>query len=163
MKIVKVLMLFAVAAIAIAMMTSGCLDSAGDIAEDISQIGEKDYRVTLIKGVKRDIGVNSEYGLLIKRVRGKQTSQIGEVREKAEIVIEIFSNNISIAQRTLTTGLDQEIQVERLTLGLVRVDRSEEYASIRIREKIDVVGYGEKAGGTIKKVSEGAIESATSS
>ena len=149
--------------IGVAMMTSGCVDDASDIAEDISEIGEKDYSVTLIKGVKRDIGVNSEYGLLIKRVRGRTAGHSGTTPKEAEVVIEIFSNNISIGQRTLTTGFDQEIQVKRLTLELVRVDRSEEYASIRIIERIDIVGYGEKAGETMKKVAEGVIESATSS
>ena len=152
-----------VAMIAIAMMTSGCFEDAGDIAKDISEIGSKDYQETFIKGEKRQIAVDSEYALLIKRVHGRTAGHSGTTPKEAEVVIEIFSNNISIGQRTLTTGFGQEIEIERLTLELIRVDRSEEYASIRIREKIDVVGYGEKVGGTMKKVAEGAIESATSS
>lgn len=149
-------------AIAIAMaavlMVSGCVEEVGDIAEDIGDIGEKEYTVTLIKGVKRDIDVNSEYALLIKRVHCKQ----GVIKE-AEVLIEIFSNNISIGQRTLIQESGEEVEVDRLTLELVRVDRSAEYASIKISERVDIIGYGEKAGETAKKIAGGAIESATSS
>ena len=147
-------------AIAIAMiavlMTSGCVEEASDIAEDISEIGSKDQSVTLIKGVKRDVGVDSEYALLIKRVHGKQG-----IVEEAEVVIEIFSNNISIGQRTLIRGSDEEVEVERLILELVRVDRSEEYASIKISEKVDIVGHGEKVAGAVGKIAESVAKSQT--
>jgi hypothetical protein len=147
-------------AIAIAMtavlMVSGCVNEVGDIAEDIGDIGEKEYTVTLIKGVKRDIDVNSEYALLIKRVHGKQ----GMIKE-AEVLIEIFSNNISIGQRTLIQGSDEEVAVERLTLKLVRVDRSEEYASIQIKEKVDIVGYGKETAEAVGNIAKSVAESQT--
>jgi hypothetical protein len=147
-------------AIAIAMtavlMVSGCVKEVGDIAEDIGDIGEKEYTVTLIKGVKRDIDVNSEYALLIKRVHDKQ----GMIKE-AEVLIEIFSNNISIGQRTLIGGSDEEVAVERLTLKLVRVDRSEEYASIQIKEKVDIVGYGKETAEAVGNIAKSVAESQT--
>lgn len=145
-------------AIAIAMtavlMVSGCVEEVGDIAEDIGDIGEKEYTVTLIKGVKRDIDVNSEYALLIKRVHGKQ----GMIKE-AEVLIEIFSNNISIGQRTLIQGSDEEVAVERLTLKLIRVDRSEEYASIKIKEKVDILGYGKETAEAVGNIAKSVAES----
>ena len=160
MKIAKVLVVFAIAiAMAAILMTSGCVEDAGDIAEDISEIGSKEYSVTLIKGVKRDIGTNSEYALLIKYIRGKRISPLNSVMEPAEVVIEIFSNNISVEQRTLIVGVEQSIG--RLTLELVRVDRSEEYASIKISEKIDVVGYGEKTIGKVGDIAKSVAESQT--
>jgi hypothetical protein len=159
MKIAKVLPLFAIAIAMIAVLAiSGCVEDAGNIAEDISEIGSKDYSVTLIKGVKRDIGVDNEYALLIKCVRGKRYP-VDQMTKEAEVVIEIFSNNISIAQITLLAGAEESI--DRLKLELVRVDRSEEYASIKISEKVDVVGRAEETAGAVGKIAESIVKSQT--
>ena len=144
--------------IMIAIAMSGCVEEAGDVAEDISDIGSKDYSVTLIKGVKRDL-VDSEYGLLIHFISGKQFDTQNNVAREAEVVIEIFSDNISIGQRTLEAGFDKEVETQRLTLGLNRVDTGEQYASIKIRETVDIAGYGEKAVGAIGDIAEAVAES----
>ena len=144
--------------IAIVMALSGCIEDASDITKDISEIGSEQYSVTLIKGVKRDLA-DSEYGLLIHRIRGRQNSALSDVPKRAEVVIEIFSNNISIGQKTLEAGLDKEVKIERLTLGLNRVDTREEYASIRISERIDIAGYGEKAVGAVGDIAKSVAES----
>ena len=145
-----------VAMIAMAIAASGCVEEASDIARDISDIADKKYQITFIKGERRPVAVDSEYALLLKKTRtysGKFHSQQGE------IVVEIFSNNISIGQKTLKTGIDEEVKIKRLTLQLVRVDTSEEYASIKISEKIDVVGYGEKAVGVVGDVAKSVAKS----
>lgn len=146
-----------VAVTAVVLAASGCVEDAGDIAEDISGIGEKEYIVTLIKGEKRQVAVDSEYALLLK----KASAYSGEFDTKqGEIVVEIFSDfgNLSIGQRTLKTG-GQEVRVERLTLELVSVDSKEEYAEVKISERIDIVGGAEKAGETAKKIAEAVAKS----
>ena len=144
--------------IAIVMALSGCIEDASDVTKDISEIGSKEYSVTLIKGVKRDLA-DSEYGLLIHRIRGRQNSALNDVPKEAEVLIEIFSDNISIGQKTLEAGFNKEISIERLTLGLNRVDTREEYASIRISERIDIAGYGEKAVGAVGDIAKSVAES----
>ena len=154
MKIAKVLPIFAIAiAMTAVLAISGCVEEAGDVAEDISEIGSKEYQITFIKGVNRSIAVDSEYVLLLRRVRSELA---GLTVEKPEVVVEIFSNNMSIEQRTLKTG--EEVRIKRLTLQLVEVDIREEYAEIKISEKIDVIGHGKKTGVFLRDVAE-AIKS----
>jgi hypothetical protein len=143
-------------AIAIAMTAvlaiSGCVEEVGDIAEDISEIGSREYQITFIKGEKRPVAVDSEYSVLLKEVR---------TTIEGEVVVEIFSGNISIGQRTLTTGFGRGMRIERLTLELVSVDRGVEYAEIKISEKIDIVGHGEKVAGAVGKIAESVAKSQT--
>ena len=145
-------------AVAIAMtavfMTSGCVEEMSDITEGISEIGSKDYQETFIKGEKRQIAVDSEYALLLKRVSFIQSTSLD-----GEAVVEIFCNNISIGQRTLKIGFGGEVRIKRLTLELVSIDRyREEYAEIKISEKIDVKGYSEKVVGAVGDIAKSVAE-----
>lgn len=143
------------AAVVTVLTTSGCVDNAGDIAEDISEIGEKEHTVTFIKGEKRQVAEDSEYFILLKLVRRDSSG--------SEAVIEIFSKNVSIGQKTLkTAGADREVKIERMALELMSVDYREEYVEIEVREKVDIIGYGEKAGSAVKETAKAVAESATS-
>ena len=155
MKIVKVLMLFAVAiAMTAVFMTSGCVEEMSDITEGISEIGSKDYQETFIKGEKRQIAVDSEYALLLKRVSFIQSTSLD-----GEAVVEIFSNNISIGQKTLTIGFGGEVSIKRLTLELVSIDRyRQEYVEIKITERVDVVGYGQKTIGAVGDIAKSVAD-----
>ena len=141
MKKVKVLMLFAVAiAMTAVLMASGCVEI---------DVGEKEYPVGLMMGEKTPASPNSDYALLLRKAQSD------------EVFVKIFQGrdsnyNISVAQTSLEIG--REKTIKGLTLRLESVNPNGGYADIIVKEKIDIVGYGQKTIGAVGDIAKSVAD-----